>query len=61
MWHFRNSQPKNSVRFLSLAEIGCGPGLALGDDHVLERWLEMREGQIGSAVLGKDGALLDLR
>jgi hypothetical protein len=26
-----------------------------------ERWLEMREGQIGSAVLGKDGALLDLR
>ena len=26
-----------------------------------ERWLEMREGQIGSAVLGKDGALLELR
>lgn len=26
-----------------------------------ERWLEMREGQIGSAVVGKDGALLDLR
>lgn len=26
-----------------------------------ERWLEMREGQIGSAVLDKDGALLDLR
>ena len=27
MWHFRNSQPKNSVRFLSLAEIGCGDSL----------------------------------
>jgi hypothetical protein len=26
-----------------------------------ERWLEMREGQIGTAVLGKDGALLELR
>ncbi len=26
-----------------------------------ERWLEMREGQIGSVVPGKDGALLDLR
>jgi hypothetical protein len=26
-----------------------------------ERWLEMREGQIGSAVVRKDGALLDLR
>jgi hypothetical protein len=26
-----------------------------------ERWLEMREGQIGTAVLGPDGALLELR
>ena len=26
-----------------------------------ERWLEMREGQIGTAVMGKDGALLELR
>jgi hypothetical protein len=26
-----------------------------------ERWLEMREGQMGTAVLGKDGALLELR
>jgi len=26
-----------------------------------ERWLEMRQGQIGTAVLGKDGALLELR
>jgi hypothetical protein len=26
-----------------------------------ERWLEMREGQIGSAVVRKDGALLELR
>ena len=26
-----------------------------------ERWLEMREGQIGTAVLGQDGALLELR
>lgn len=26
-----------------------------------ERWLEMREGQIGSAVVGQDGAVLELR
>jgi len=26
-----------------------------------DRWLEMREGQIGSAVVGKDGAVLELR
>jgi hypothetical protein len=26
-----------------------------------ERWQEMRQGQIGSAVIGKDGALLELR
>jgi hypothetical protein len=26
-----------------------------------ERWLEMREGRIGSAVVGKDGAVLELR
>jgi hypothetical protein len=26
-----------------------------------ERWLEMRDGQIGTAVLGEDGALLELR
>jgi hypothetical protein len=26
-----------------------------------ERWREMREGQIGTAVLGQDGALLELR
>jgi hypothetical protein len=26
-----------------------------------ERWLEMRQGQIGTAVLAKDGALLELR
>ena len=26
-----------------------------------ERWVEMREGQIGTAVLDKDGALLELR
>jgi hypothetical protein len=26
-----------------------------------ERWLEMRQGQIGSAVVGTDGAVMELR